>query len=85
MGLFDKLMALRNALNYGEQLGNSATWKVRAIRINAIAGLVAVLLPFVGMENVDHETINDFAAGVGAVYALFNAWAHVSTSAKVGF
>jgi hypothetical protein len=83
MTIFEKLIAARNAVNYGEQLANSATWKQRTTRINALFGLVAAALPFAGID-ADAETMRDFAGGIGAVWVLYNNYIHAATSTKIG-
>lgn len=84
MNLFQKLMALRNALNYGEQLANRQTWKNGAMAMSAVAGLLSMALPFIkGLEYVDPATIDDVARGVWGVVCLFNAYVHPATSKSV--
>lgn len=90
MTLWDKLMALKNALNYGEQLKNPATWKQRTVRITAVVGLLVTALPFVpAFEAMSQADLHDAAVlisnGVDGVLLLFNAYMQYATSAKVGF
>ncbi len=86
MNVWQKLMALRQALNYGEKLGNSATWKLRTERLNALIGVLSALLPFIGgLEHVDSQIIVDVATGIGGFYGLWNWYFTRATSDKVGF
>lgn len=90
MSLWQKLMALKNALNYGEQLANAATWKQRTARSTAIVGLLTALLPildaFGGLDsNALREAAHNIALGIDGLWFLFNGYMHYATSVKVGF
>lgn len=90
MTLWEKLLSLRNALNYGEQLANPATWKQRTVRITAVVGLLVNVLPFIeAFAAMSNQELRDAAVlisnGVDGVLLLFNAYMQYATSVKVGF
>jgi hypothetical protein len=85
MSLYDKITHAKDALEFGQQLANAATWKQRQSRLNALAGFVASALYFVPeFRHIDSQIITDFAGGIGAVYALVNWYFTNATSKKVG-
>ena len=90
MSLWRKLMALKEALNYGEKLQDSAVWKDKAILANVIAGLLACIVPFVPqLADFNQAEIRDLGLNLGwglyAVFGLYNAYVHAATSTSVGF
>ena len=90
MTLWDKLMALKDALNYGEKLQDSAVWKDKAILSTLIAGVLACIVPFVPeLQALDQAVVRDFGLNLGwglyAVFGLYNAYVHTATSDSVGF
>lgn len=85
MSLLTKILAARDAINYGEKLANSETWKTQAIAVSAITGLISAVLPFVpALENVDATTITQISSGVYAVYSVYTMFVHAATSESVG-
>jgi hypothetical protein len=85
MSLFTKILAARDAINYGEKLANSETWKKQAIAVSAIAGLLSAALPFIpNLEGVTDATVNQIAAGVYAVYSVYTMFVTAATSESVG-
>lgn len=84
MGWWSKIIQMRDALNYGEQLSNSATWKNAAIAVNAVSGFLSALLLFVpAFEDLDKAVVDDIARGVFGVVCLFNLYVHPATSKTV--
>lgn len=79
----NKIGALWRALQAGEKLSNSATWKNRQTAINALLAVLGCIALFLPIE-VSHEDLQLIAGGIGAVGGLFNAWATTSTSRTVG-
>ncbi len=80
----NKIGALWRALQAGEQLANSVTWKNRQIAANAvlaILGLVAVFMPSLGAS---HEDLESIAAGIAVVGGMLNTYLTASTSRTVG-
>ncbi len=90
MNIRQKIIAARNALNYGEQLANAATWKQRTARSTAIVGLLTASLPFLDAfgaldSNALREAAHNIALGIDGLWFLFNGYMHYATSVKVGF
>jgi hypothetical protein len=85
MDFFKKLLAFRNALNYGEQLANATTWKKSGIAIGALSGLLAIVFGMVpGLEGVDVGTIDKISNGIFAVGTVYQLFIHVATTKKLG-
>jgi len=85
MSFWKKILAARNAINYGEQLSDSATWKKSAVAVSAIAGLLAAIFPFIPhLDQVDEQTIKSVAGGVYAVYSIFIMYTHAATTTTIG-
>jgi|GEM_PF-4153529 len=76
------------ALSAGQQLKNSEGWKNAQLTSNAIAAVMAgtlAVLSLVGFHPaITHEQVLAIAGGVAAVLGVFNAYATVATSAKIG-
>lgn len=84
MSLLTKILAARDAVNYGEQLANSATWKKGAIAITAMTGLITAVLSVIpGLENANPKDVQDIAEGVYAAVALFNVYVHKASTTKI--
>jgi len=73
------------ALSYGKELSNAATWKNVQILTNVLAGLLgaaAMLAPEgVGLDN---DTVYSIAAGFANAIIVFNAYLATATSKRVG-
>ena len=83
--MLDKIRAAITALNHGEKLLHSATWKQRQNLLNgllAFLGAVVVFLP--EYVHVSQEDIAAIAGGVAAVAGLLNNYLTTATSARVG-
>lgn len=76
------------ALKVGYALRDSSVWKNRQTAVNAIAAVLSALLAIAqGLGYgfaVDNETLVAVSGGIWAIVGVFNAWATVATSAKVG-
>lgn len=85
MSLLTKILAARDAINYGEKLADSETWKKQAIAVSALTGLLSAALPFIpNLEGVTDATVNEIAAGVYAVYSVYTMFITAATSTTVG-
>ncbi len=90
MSLLSKALSARNALNYGEKLADSATYKTQAATVNAVVGLLTALTPFVSAlveidPNVLHDAYLNLGLGVYGGVCVYNWFMHVATSDSVGF
>ena len=76
------------ALKAGYALRDSEVWKNRQTAVNAIAAVLSAAMAVAqGLGYgfaVSNETMLAVASGIWAVVGLFNSWATVATSAKVG-
>lgn len=89
MNWFEKLMSLRDALNYGEKLANPATWKKAQNAVNAVTGLLTVAAPFVPqLAHVPPETLTPLFSYLGggayAAVTLFNMFVTTASTDKIG-
>lgn len=79
---------LISALRTGWILKNPAAWKQRQVAINALVGLlsaaVAIARGFGYDLQISDELIAGVATGVWAVVGVFNSWATVATTDKIG-
>lgn len=75
-------------LRAGVELTNAETWKRRQVAVNALsatlAALVALASSFGYPLPLDKDGIDAIAAGVVAVVGLFNGWATVATTSRIG-
>lgn len=90
MSLWTKAIAVRDALNYGEKLKNSATYKNQAATVNAVVGLLSALTPFIGaLAEIEPGVLRDaylnIGLGVYGAISVYNWIVHVATSDSVGF
>jgi len=76
------------ALKAGYALRDSEVWKNRQTAINAIAAVLSAAMAIAqGLGYgfaVSNETMLAVAGGIWAIVGVFNSWATVATSAKVG-
>tara|TARA_R110000868_G_scaffold41060_1_gene140748 strand:+ start:279 stop:587 length:309 start_codon:yes stop_codon:yes gene_type:complete len=76
------------ALKAGYALRDSEVWKNRQAAINAIAAVLSAAMAIAqGLGYgfaVSNETMLAVAGGIWAIVGVFNSWATVATSAKVG-
>ena len=86
--MFALLKQALNALQAGEQLSNSAGWKVKQNIVNSVGvilGFVALLLPYVGVNiEISNEDIIAIAGGIAAVGSMFNGYFTTATTDKIG-
>ncbi len=80
----NKFAAIWKALQAGEQLANSATWKNRQLAMNSLLTVMAVFTAFYpGVAS--HEDLSAIAAGIAAVAGVFNAYFTTATTDKIGY
>ncbi len=76
------------ALRAGYALRDSEVWKNRQTGVNAIAAVLSAALAIAqGLGYgfpVTNEVLLAVAGGIWAIVGLFNSWATVATSGKVG-
>jgi len=76
------------ALKAGYALRDSEVWKNRQTAINAIAAVLSAAMAIAqGLGYgfaVSNEVLLAVSGGIWAVVGMFNSWATVATSAKVG-
>lgn len=75
-------------LQAGEELKNSTSWKnlqATTGAVVAIAGAAIMVLKWVGVEiNATPDQITAIAGGVAGVLGVFNTYATLATSKRVG-
>lgn len=79
----NKLLAALNVLRYGASVANPATLKVRQNLVNALTGLLGALFVFLPIE-VTADDLANIAGGIAAVVGLFNVYATVASTNKIG-
>jgi len=76
------------ALKAGYALKDSEVWKNRQTAVNAIAAVLSAAMAIAqGLGYgfaVSNETMLAISGGIWALVGVFNSWATVATSAKVG-
>jgi hypothetical protein len=76
------------ALKAGYALRDSAVWKNRQTAVNAIAAVLSAAMAIAqGLGYgfpISNDSLLTISGGVWVVVGLFNSWATVATSAKVG-
>lgn len=80
----NKIGALWRALQAGEQLANSATWKNRQIAANAVLALLGLAAAFMPQLGVSHDDMETIAAGIAVIGGVLNAALTTATSRTVG-
>ena len=72
----------------GEALENAQTWKNRTVATNAVLAFLGTGLELAKLSghavDIDHDTLQDLAAGVVAAVAVGNALMHVICNHDVG-
>lgn len=75
-------------LRAGVELTNAETWKRRQVAVNALAALlgalVALAAAFGHPLDIDADGVNAIAGGIAAVVGMFNGWATVATTTRIG-
>ncbi len=75
-------------LRAGVELSNAETWKRRQVLVNALAALLGALVALAAAFGhplaIDQEGVNALASAVAAVVGLFNGWATVATTTRIG-
>lgn len=80
----DKLLLALKALQSGESLVNSATWKNRQVSTNALL-IVVGAIPQLFDVDLSPSDVSLISYGIAAIGGLFNSYLTVATSEKVGF
>lgn len=82
------LMEFIEVLKKGSVLKNPETWKNRQLVVNAIGVLVGFAITasnFFGYKlELDAESIAAIGGAVWAIVSLFNSWATVASTDKIG-
>lgn len=82
------LIDLFRVLRAGEELANAETWKRRQVLVNALTVLLssglAVAAAYGHALNIDQDGVASIAGAVAAVVGVFNAWATVATTERIG-
>lgn len=82
------LIDLFRVLRAGEELANAETWKKRQVLVNALTVLLssglAVASAYGHTVNLDADGVAAIAGAVAAAVGVFNAWATVATTGRIG-
>lgn len=77
-----------HALQAGQELADSRTWKNRQATSNAIVAILGLLVTIAGWAGVNvgvtNEDLASIAGGLAVVFGLCNGLVTVATSKKVG-
>ena len=72
----------------GEELANAETWKNRQVLVNALTVLLSSALAIAAANghtvNIDQAGIAAIAGTVAALVGVFNGWATVATTERIG-
>jgi len=75
-------------LRAGVELSNAEVWKKRQVLVNALAALLAALAGLASAFGhplaIDQDGIGALAAGIAAAVGVFNGWATVATTQRIG-
>lgn len=86
--MIKEFQAFWDLFQKGKQLSNSATWKNRQTATNALGVVLSAGFIIAGgfgyAVPVDEATLSAAAAGIVALYGVFNSVLTTITSAKVG-
>ena len=82
------LIDLFRVLRAGEELANAETWKKRQVLVNALTVLLSSSLVVASAYGhtvaLDTEGVASIAGAIAALAGVFNAWATVSTTERIG-
>lgn len=82
MNIFKKVIAARNAINEGEKLANSETWKKQHVAVGSMVALLVIVKQFVpSLESIDESLLTDIATGIFSGYSVYMT---LATSGSVG-
>jgi uncharacterized membrane protein len=86
--MIHKVTSALTVLRRGQMVANPATWKNRQIAVTSVSALVAAVFALAEVFGygvpLDKESLDGIAAGIVAIVLLFNGWATVATTEKVG-
>ena len=75
-------------LRAGVELSNAEVWKKRQVLVNALAALLGALAALAAAFGhplaIDQDGISALAAGIAAAVGVFNGWATVATTTRIG-
>jgi hypothetical protein len=83
MGILNKIFAAGRAIQAGESLSNSATWKNIQLLTNAVTILLGSVLVFVPLD-LTSDQIAQIGSGLAILAGAINKYFTVATSEKVG-
>lgn len=79
---------IMTAFRQGKELANAQTWKNGTILLNSLVAFFAAALGIAkGLGyaiDIDHDTLQNLAAGVVAAVGVVNAIVHVVTDSRIG-
>lgn len=82
------LIDLFRVLRAGEELANAETWKKRQVLVNALTVLLssglAVAAAYGHAVAIDADGVASIAGAIAALVGVFNTWATVSTTERIG-
>lgn len=84
-----KLTLFVTALHKGSMLVNSDVWKVRAVAVATVASFLSAIVGLAVAfgwlpDGISDRDIMEISSAIVAVYSIFQAYAHVSTTEKIG-
>lgn len=82
------IISIFDSLRAGQELANAETWKRRQVAINNLVVLLTVGFSFAHAfgyaAEISQDQLVDIASGVYGLVGLFNTWATVATTKKIG-
>lgn len=82
--IFQKVIAIRDAINYGEHLAEPGVWSNRSAVASALVGLLGLVSVFMPSFQISAEDAQNIAAGIAAVGGIVNAYLHVASNPHAG-
>lgn len=82
--IFQKVLAARDAINYGESLSNPGIWSDRAAASSAVAGILGVATVFAPSFQLSPDDLQAIAGGIAAVGGVLNWYLHSATNKDAG-
>lgn len=88
VNIFGAVKAGMEVFKAGKEVADPATWKIRAVKVNALAGFISALLLLAKQFGVDlhvpPEAVPDLAAGIFALFNFGNAILLIATTREAG-
>jgi hypothetical protein len=86
--MIHKVTSALTVLRRGQMVANPETWKNRQIAVTAVSALVAAVFGLAEVFGygvpIDKESLDGIAAGIVTLVLMFNGWATIATTEKVG-